>query len=263
MRRAEDPRASSSRARMLPVLVRVVMPGYPNRGCEDRMSPGGLGERDVRRHAAITGRRFREAQRAESRSPREQSGRTVLRSGPTSQPLIAGVGRVNATLASRAYREVVSRSPCVIEYQRTFAFAVGAQRCWTAMTRFDLFSSWWPWLREFSVEGNVLGAGTVLHGIVEPPLPYRMRIDVVVDFCEPARRVGVTVHGDLEGPALLSLEGDDHETLVHAAWTVEMMQTPMRLAARIGHPLLQRGHDHVVDATVDGFRRHLLDESVS
>jgi len=146
MRRAEDPRASSSRARMLPVLVRVVMPGYPNRGCEDRMSPGGLGERDVRRHAAITGRRFREAQRAESRSPREQSGRTVLRSGPTSQPLIAGVGRVNATLASRAYREVVSRSPCVIEYQRT----LGLPRVWLTVVVTDHAACRVIWLAKAS-----------------------------------------------------------------------------------------------------------------
>ena len=144
----------------------------------------------------------------------------------------------NAAASDRAYREVVAPSPCVIEYQHTFAFPVGVERCWAAMTRFDSFGSWWPWLHEFSMEGTVLEVGTVLHGMVEPPLPYRMRIDVVVDHCEPARRIGATVHGDLEGPAVLSLDGDDHETVVHAAWTVEMMQTPMRLAARIGHPLL-------------------------
>jgi hypothetical protein len=161
------------------------------------------------------------------------------------------------------YRNVVARSPCVIEYQRTFAFPVGAERLWAAMTQFDSFCSWWSWLREFSVDGAGLEAGTVLHGVVEPPLPYRMRLDVVVDQCEPARRIAAAIHGDLEGTAVLSLEGDDHETFVHAAWTIEMMQAPMRLAARIGHPLLRWGHDRVVDATVDGFRRHLSDEATS
>ncbi len=36
-----------------------------------------------------------------------------------------------------------------------------------------------------------------------------------------------------------------------------MMQRPMRLADRVAHPLLQWGHDRVVDVTVTGFRRHL------
>jgi hypothetical protein len=153
----------------------------------------------------------------------------------------------------------VARSPYVIEYQRTLTFPVSPERVWAAMTRFDAFCSWWSWLREFSVDGAELTSGTVMHGVVEPPLPYRMRIDVVVDDCQPVQRLGGAIHGDLEGRARFHLEGDDAATVVHAAWTVEMMQTPMRLAARIGHPLLRWGHDRVVDATVDGFRRHLDD----
>jgi Polyketide cyclase / dehydrase and lipid transport len=161
------------------------------------------------------------------------------------------------------YRPIVARSPCVIEYQRTFAFPVRAERLWTAMAQFDSFSAWWSWLREFSVDGVGLVAGTELHGVVEPPLPYRMRLDVVLDDCEPERRIGAAIHGDLEGTAVLRLECDDDETVVHVAWTIEMMQMPMRLAARFGHPLLRWGHDRVVDATVEGFRRHLFDEPAS
>jgi uncharacterized protein YndB with AHSA1/START domain len=149
----------------------------------------------------------------------------------------------------------------VIEFQRTFAFPVPAERLWAAMVQFDEFSSWWSWLREFSVDGAGLESGTVLHGVVEPPVPYRMRLDVVVDTCEPTQRVGAAIHGDLEGTAMLHLEGDDATTLVHAVWTVEMKQAPMRLAARIGHPLLRWGHDRVVEATVDGIRRHLADDA--
>jgi hypothetical protein len=35
------------------------------------------------------------------------------------------------------------------------------------------------------------------------------------------------------------------------------MQRPMRIAARIAKPVLRWGHDRVVDATVDSFRRQL------
>ena len=37
-----------------------------------------------------------------------------------------------------------------------------------------------------------------------------------------------------------------------------MMQRPMRLAARVAHPVLRWGHDRVVEMTVNGFRRHLV-----
>jgi hypothetical protein len=63
------------------------------------------------------------------------------------------------------------------------------------------------------------------------------------------------VHGDLEGTARLTFDGDDAEARAHATWTIEMMQRPMRVAARFAYPLLRWGHDRVVDATVDGFSR--------
>ena len=43
-----------------------------------------------------------------------------------------------------------------------------------------------------------------------------------------------------------------------------MMQRPMRMAARVAHPLLRFGHDRVVEATVAGYRRHLAqDQAIS
>ena len=83
------------------------------------------------------------------------------------------------------------------------------------------------------MKGEGLEHGTVLRGIVAPPLPYRMRLDVVVDECVPERRISALVHGDLEGAAQLTFDGDDVEARAHATWKLEMMQRPMRLACRI------------------------------
>lgn len=152
----------------------------------------------------------------------------------------------------------VPGSPYVIEYEDTFTFPVPVAQLWRAMAQFDRFPSWWSWLQEFWVKGRGLERGTVLHGIVAPPLPYRMRLDVVLDECVPERRVTAFVHGDLEGVATLVLDDDETGARVHAAWTIEMMQRPMRMAARVGRPVLRWGHDRVVYATVDGFRRHGL-----
>jgi hypothetical protein len=128
---------------------------------------------------------------------------------------------------------------------------------WSAIEHSERFETWWAWLREFRVEGPGLEAGSVLYGVVSPPVPYTMRIQVELDRCSPPSRIDATVHGDLEGPACLVLEPAGAGTLVEVAWTVEMTQRAMRLAARVAYPLMRWGHDRVVEATVNGYRRHL------
>jgi Polyketide cyclase / dehydrase and lipid transport len=145
----------------------------------------------------------------------------------------------------------------VIDFDGTFTFPVPVEEVWATMARVDCYPSWWSWLREFSVEGSGLEVGSTLHGVVVPPLPYRMRLDVVLDECVPQQLLAAFVHGDLEGAARLTFQVDGTGTLVRATWKIEMMQRAMRLAAKVGYPLLRWGHDRVVNATVDGFRSHL------
>lgn len=125
------------------------------------------------------------------------------------------------------------------------------------MEEVDQFETWWPWLDEFHLEGDALMTGAVLHGVVAPPLPYRMRIQVELVACDPPHDIEALVHGDLEGEARLWMRPDGAGSNVEVAWTVEMMQRPMRLASRMAHPLMQWGHDRVVELTVAGFRRRL------
>ena len=125
------------------------------------------------------------------------------------------------------------------------------------MGEVDQFEKWWSWLEEFRLDGGVLEAGAVLHGVVAPPVPYRMRIRVELIECEPARHIDAAVHGDLEGEATLDIRESGSGSMVDVAWTVEMMQRPMRMASRFAHPLMQWGHDMVVAVTVAGFRRRL------
>ena len=63
----------------------------------------------------------------------------------------------------------------------------------------------------------------MLHGIVAPPLPFCMRLDVVLDECVPERRITAFVHGDLEGTARLTFDGDDAEARAHATQTIELV----------------------------------------
>jgi carbon monoxide dehydrogenase subunit G len=151
----------------------------------------------------------------------------------------------------------VGRSPYVIDYRGTFDFDLPPDAMWEALEHCERFESWWGWLHEFRIDGHGLRSGSVLRGLVSPPVPYQMRIRVTLEHCRRPEHIEATVAGDLEGPARLRLEPHGPGTRAHVDWTIEMQQRPLRLAARVASPLLRWGHDRVVEATVSGFRRHL------
>jgi uncharacterized protein YndB with AHSA1/START domain len=151
----------------------------------------------------------------------------------------------------------VASSCYVVDYAGRFNFSAPPEEVWSAMEEFDQFERWWRWLGNLTVQGGGLRAGAVLHGTVDPPVPYRMQVRVDVDRCVPARLIDAAVHGDLEGEAHVALEPERGGTRADVAWKIEMMQRPMRLAARVAYPMLRWGHDRVVEATLNGFRAHM------
>jgi hypothetical protein len=84
-----------------------------------------------------------------------------------------------------------------------------------------------------------------------------MQVNVLLDSCTRPERIDASVSGDLCGDAHLVLEPHGSGTRAAVAWSVEMKQRPMRMAARLASPLLRWGHDRVVEATVSSFRRNL------
>jgi hypothetical protein len=145
----------------------------------------------------------------------------------------------------------------VITYRSGFRFDVPPGQLWDRVDHPDRFEQWWPWLSEFRVDGDGLSSGSVLHGVVAPPLPYRMRLDIDLVECRRPCAIDAVVRGDLTGPAQLRLRPEGRGTWAEVAWTLEMRQPSMRLAGRIGRPVLQWGHDRVVEMTVAGFRRRI------
>jgi hypothetical protein len=150
-------------------------------------------------------------------------------------------------------------SPYVIEYRGAFSFPCPPEAMWSAMQRFDRYESWWRWLREFRVEGRGLETGSVLHGVVVPPLPYRLGVRIALLDCVRPERIDAAIHGDLEGAARLVLEAEHEGTRASVSSTIEVMQRPLRIAARLAPPVLRWGHDRVVEATITSFRGHLRD----
>ncbi|HUZ43930.1 MAG TPA: SRPBCC family protein [Acidimicrobiales bacterium] len=148
-------------------------------------------------------------------------------------------------------------SPYVIDYTGSFLFPVTPEALWSAIEDMEHFEGWWSWLSEFELDGDGLRSGSVLRGVVSPPVPYRMTVRVDLEHCDPPGRIDAVVHGDLEGPARLTLKAEGDGTRADVSWRIEMTERRMRVAARLAGPLLRWGHDRVVETTVRGFRRQL------
>ncbi len=145
----------------------------------------------------------------------------------------------------------------VIDYSGSFHLQLPPSGVWATIEHIDRLQRWWPWLHDLRVEGTGLQPGVLLHGVVDPPVPYCMRVDVELVSCTAPWAIDAAVHGDLRGPAHLRLRPEGSGTRAEVAWSVEMMQPAMRLASRVAHPLLQWGHDRVVESTLRGFRRQV------
>jgi carbon monoxide dehydrogenase subunit G len=145
----------------------------------------------------------------------------------------------------------------VITYRKSFRFDASPGRLWDRIEEFDQFELWFPWLTDFSHDGDGLSTGSVLRGVVTPPLPYRMGLRVEVGHSERPSTIDATIGGDLTGAAHLRIRPAPDGAMAEVSWSVEMRQPIMRMACRFGRPLLQWGHDRVVEITVDNFRQGL------
>jgi hypothetical protein len=158
----------------------------------------------------------------------------------------------------RVFRHIVTKVAApVIDYQHGFAFALTPTRLWERIEEVDQFELWWPWLSQCDLEGNGLAQGSVLRGVISPPVPYRMRVWIEFGECVPSQSLEAMVGGDLTGVARLKLRPEAGGTWAEVAWTLEMQKPAMRMACRFGYPLLRRGHDRVVEMTVAGLRRRI------
>jgi carbon monoxide dehydrogenase subunit G len=145
----------------------------------------------------------------------------------------------------------------VVDYNQGFEFDLSPEKLWERMEEVDQFEHWWPWLTDCELEGDGLARGSVLRGVISPPVPYRMRVQVNFGECVRSQSIEATVSGDLTGVARMTLLPKEGGTRAEVAWTLEMRQPVMRLACRFGYPVLRRGHDRVVEVTVAELRRRI------
>jgi hypothetical protein len=136
-----------------------------------------------------------------------------------------------------------------IRSDRRYRFEVDRAELWQEIAEPEHYTEWWPWLRSFDAE--CLVPGVRWRCVIQPPLPYTIRVDVDITEVVEAEAVSADVSGDLRGHARISLvDGNGSLPDGHCEARVVSSLAPssrvMGAAAWLVAPVARWGHDWVL-----------------
>ena len=143
-------------------------------------------------------------------------------------------------------------------FDRAWSFAVTPDELWTTLEQTDQYRDWWPWLREFRIDGDGFQPGSTAHLVIQAPLPYQLRCSIHVDRVVRHQTLFSRVTGDLEGPARLELAPTANGAEARLAWTLDVRSSLLRPLSRMARPALSWAHDRIVERGLDQFEQHAL-----
>jgi uncharacterized protein YndB with AHSA1/START domain len=145
------------------------------------------------------------------------------------------------------------------QFDRAWSFAGTPEELWSTLEQTDQYRAWWPWLREFRIDGDGFRAGSTAHLMIQAPLPYQLRCAIHVDDVVRPQTLVAHVTGDLEGPARLELAPTPGGARARLAWTLEVRSSLLRPLATVGRPALSWAHDQIVERGLAQFELHALE----
>ena len=143
-------------------------------------------------------------------------------------------------------------------FDRAWQFGVTPEELWATLGRTDCYREWWPWLRQFDLDGDTLSTGASAHVVIQAPLPYQLRCRIHVDHARPQESLHTRVGGDLAGPAELELTATANGTEARLRWELELQAPVLRTLAIIGRPAMAWAHDRIVERGLAQFEGHAL-----
>jgi hypothetical protein len=96
--------------------------------------------------------------------------------------------------------------------------------------------------------------------VIQSPLPYVLRVQLVLADVVPCERLAADVSGDIEGWALLELSGGEGGSTIDIEWDMRPRSRAMQMAAVLARPLLRWSHEWVLARGLDQFRQRALSQ---
>lgn len=131
-----------------------------------------------------------------------------------------------------------------IHTDRRHRFEVPPDRLWSALTSIEDYPTWWPWLRRFEADRFTTGACWTCE--VQPPLPYSLRFDLVLDEVDDGSRAEATISGDIIGRARLQVTQLGTGSELHLESWLQPASASLRAVSTVGRPVARFGHDWVI-----------------
>ena len=150
-----------------------------------------------------------------------------------------------------------------IRSDRRYRFEVERTTLWREIAEPQNYTEWWPWLRRFDAE--MLSPGVRWRCVIQPPLPYTLRVDVDITEVVEGEAVSADVSGDLRGHARISLlDGDgvasDGHCLARVVSALAPSSRVMGAAAWLVAPVARWGHDWVLSTGARQLQEALRDD---
>jgi hypothetical protein len=154
-----------------------------------------------------------------------------------------------------------------IRSDRRYRFEVERSVLWKEIAEPRNYTEWWPWLR--GLDADALTPGVRWRCIIQPPLPYTLRVDVDITEVIEGEAVSADVSGDLRGHARISLGdaggrvSDGFAANGHCEARVVSSLVPssraMGVAAWLVAPVARWGHDWVLSTGARQLQEALRD----
>ncbi|MGI8662048.1 MAG: hypothetical protein ACR2LQ_02420 [Acidimicrobiales bacterium] len=141
-----------------------------------------------------------------------------------------------------------------VRSDRRYRFGVEPAELWSKLTSVEDYRSWWPWLVGFDAGGFQTGERWAC--VVQPPLPYSLRFDLVIGDVIVERSVTATIEGDIIGHARLDLAPSGEGSDLRLTSQLAPSNAMLRVVARIAKPVVRFGHDWVIDTGLRQFEAH-------
>ncbi|GAC1309440.1 MAG: SRPBCC family protein [Acidimicrobiales bacterium] len=139
---------------------------------------------------------------------------------------------------------------------RRYSFDCPPPTLWAALTRIEQYQSWWPWLRDFDANSFTTGARWTC--VIQPPIPYSLRFGLTLEEVVPDRSAAAVIHGDIEGWARIELSPDGDGAGLRLVSELSASSALLRVIADIARPVVQFGHDWVLDTGLRQFADRAL-----
>lgn len=132
------------------------------------------------------------------------------------------------------------------ETDRCYQLPVPPADLWSALERVEDYREWWPWLRRF--DAVALTDDEIWHCLVQPPLPYRVRLDLTLEEVLPPRRIHASISGDIIGTATVEISDRDGGSEARLVSCLEPGNGLLKVVSRLAAPVSRFGHDWVLDS---------------